>query len=151
MKASLLLPLVAAVAASNPFIHTGRLIPPVVPEDEYLPAMSAAEVVNKTGSGYFDQLLDHDDPSKGTFKMKFWWNSEFWAGPGSPVGFNIAGWKMSTDERQVVLFTPGETAAAPYGGYLTNATVTGLYAQELKGAVVMVERSSSSPYCFFAD
>jgi hypothetical protein len=38
------------------------------------------------------------------------------------------------------MFTPGEIAAANYGGYLTNATVVGLYAQEIKGAVVMVER-----------
>jgi hypothetical protein len=48
-----------------------------------------------------------------------------------------------------VIFTPGEAAAAPYGGYLTNATITGLYAQEVKGAVVMVEHrfwGESSPY-----
>ncbi len=41
---------------------------------------------------------------------------------------------------QVVLFTPGEISAANYGAYLTNATITGLFAQEIKGAVVMVER-----------
>lgn len=44
------------------------------------------------------------------------------------------------DGSQVIFFTPGEIAAGSYGGYLTNATVTGLYAQEVKGAVVMVER-----------
>jgi hypothetical protein len=38
------------------------------------------------------------------------------------------------------MFTPGEISAANYGAYLTNATITGLYAQEIKGAVVMVER-----------
>lgn len=38
------------------------------------------------------------------------------------------------------MFTPGEIAAANYGAYLTNATIIGLYAQEIKGAVVMVER-----------
>lgn len=42
--------------------------------------------------------------------------------------------------RQVVLFTPGEIAAAGYTGYLTNRTITGLYAQALGGAVVMIER-----------
>jgi hypothetical protein len=41
---------------------------------------------------------------------------------------------------QVVLFTPGEIAAANYGGYLTNQTITGWFAQNIKGAVVMVER-----------
>jgi hypothetical protein len=40
----------------------------------------------------------------------------------------------------VVLFTPGEEAADQYTGYLTNRTITGLYAQEVKGAVVMIER-----------
>jgi hypothetical protein len=40
----------------------------------------------------------------------------------------------------VVLFTPGEEAADQYTGYLTNRTLTGVYAQEVKGAVVMLER-----------
>lgn len=44
---------------------------------------------------------------------------------------------------QVVLFTPGEIAADQYTAYLTNKTLTGLYAQEINGAVVMLERTSS--------
>jgi hypothetical protein len=44
----------------------------------------------------------------------------------------------------VVLFTPGEEAADGYVGYLTNLTITGLYAQEINGAVVMLERMFSS-------
>ncbi len=77
-----------------------------------------------SGQGTFQQLLDHERPELGTFSQTFWYNSEWWAGEGSPV----------------VLFTPGEAAAAPYTGYLTNSTLTGLYAQEIKGAVVMIER-----------
>ena len=41
---------------------------------------------------------------------------------------------------QVVLFTPGEVAAAGYTGYLTNKTITGLYAEAIGGAVVLLER-----------
>lgn len=41
----------------------------------------------------------------------------------------------------MVLFTPGEAAAADYTGYLTNVTITGLYAQEIKGAVILLERN----------
>lgn len=41
---------------------------------------------------------------------------------------------------QVVLFTPGEQAAAPFTGYLTNRTVTGLFAQSIGGAVIVIER-----------
>lgn len=40
----------------------------------------------------------------------------------------------------MILFTPGEEAADQYTGYLTNKTLTGRYAQEVKGAVVMIER-----------
>ena len=48
-----------------------------------------------------------------------------------------------------MLFTPGETAAGRYGAYLTNVTISGKYAQEIKGAVLMVEHryyGDSSPY-----
>lgn len=71
------------LGAANQFLHLGRLIPPVAPADNS--PVATAESINTTGSGFFTQLLDHDNPSKGTFQQKFWWNSEFWAGPGSPV------------------------------------------------------------------
>ncbi|KAL5353067.1 hypothetical protein ACLOAV_001097 [Pseudogymnoascus australis] len=106
-----------------------RLVPPTVP----LPPAAAARISNSTGNFTFKQLLDHDLPLLGTFGQRVWWNSEHWAGPGSPI----------------ILFTPGETAADGYGGYLTNTTLTGKMAQELKGAVVMVEHrywGDSSPY-----
>lgn len=75
--------LVASAAADHPFLHKGRLVPPIEASDEFPAAINAT--ANTTGSAFFTQLLDHDDPSKGTFQQKFWWNSEFWAGPGSPV------------------------------------------------------------------
>ncbi|KAH8817396.1 peptidase S28 [Xylogone sp. PMI_703] len=133
MKASILssVSLLTSLGAAHQFARRGRLSPPVDPGDEF--PVAAAGAVNTTGSAFFTQLLDHDDPSKGTFQQKFWWNSEWWAGPGSPI----------------VMFTPGEISAAGYGAYLTNQTITGLYAQEIKGAVVMVEHrywGSSSPY-----
>ncbi|PQE15701.1 disulfide-isomerase erp38 protein [Rutstroemia sp. NJR-2017a BBW] len=128
---SVLLATATATAATHPFLKTGRLLPPVEPEDEALIAAMAAS--SKTGNSTFAQLLDHDDPSAGTFSQRFWWNYEFWGGPGSPV----------------VFFTPGEVSAGAYGGYLTNVTITGKFAQEIKGAVVMVEHrywGESSPY-----
>lgn len=75
--------LVAAVAAEHPFLRRGRLVPPVEAEDEFPISINAA--AKTTGSAFFTQLLDHNNPSKGTFQQKFWWNSEHWAGPGSPV------------------------------------------------------------------
>jgi hypothetical protein len=88
MKASVLsaISALASVAtALNPTVfRPGRLIPPLEEEDVSASVMAAA-AVNTTGSAFFAQLLDHDNPSKGTFQQKFWWNSEYWAGPGSPV------------------------------------------------------------------
>ena len=97
--------------SANQFLHLGRLIPPIKATDESSIMLESADVINDiaAGSAFFSQFLDHDDRSKGTFQQKFWWDAEWWAGPGSPV----------------VLFTPGEVAAAPYWGYLTNKTITG--------------------------
>ena len=37
------------------------------------------------GYGVFEQLLDHHNPGLGTFSQQYWYNDEYWAGPGSPV------------------------------------------------------------------
>jgi hypothetical protein len=75
----------SAAALDGEFLHLGRLIPPVEPMDPGLVQIVAQN--DSKGSGFFDQLLDHKNPSKGTFKQKFWWNIEFWDGPGSPVSW----------------------------------------------------------------
>jgi hypothetical protein len=85
-----LLASVAAIAPDTQFLHLGKLIMPFDPEDEFPGAIaefsvSAAAVSNITGNAFFTQWLDHDDHSKGTFQQKFWWNAQYWAGPGSPV------------------------------------------------------------------
>ncbi|KAK0716778.1 serine carboxypeptidase S28 [Lasiosphaeria miniovina] len=92
-----------------------------------------AEVGGSSGNSTFRQLIDHKNPSLGTFSQRIWWNNTFWAGPGSPI----------------VLFTPGESDATNYGGYITERTLTGLYARAIGGAVVMVEHryyGESSPF-----
>jgi hypothetical protein len=76
-----------------------------------------------TGNGTFETFVDHKNPRLGTFKLRYWYNATTFKGPGSPV----------------ILMTPGEVAADNYGGYLTDRSMTGVYARELGGAVVMVE------------
>jgi hypothetical protein len=71
---------VGVVTAIRP---PGMLTPPLEEGDEM--AIEAAGAINFTGSAFFTQLLDHDNPSKGTFKQKYWYNSQYWKGPGSPV------------------------------------------------------------------
>ncbi|KAF5358904.1 hypothetical protein D9758_004828 [Tetrapyrgos nigripes] len=70
---------------------------------------------------YFDQLIDHNNPSVGTFKQRFWHTYEFYE-PGP-----------------IVLMTPGEANAEPYSGYLTNRTITGTTAQRNNGSVIILE------------
>ena len=62
-------------------------LPPFEESDITADALAAAAVPT-TGDGYFIQWLDHDDHSKGTFKQHYWWNSQWYAGPGSPVSLN---------------------------------------------------------------
>lgn len=105
---------------------TQKTIPP--------PLLDDREGIHKraTGQGVFQQLIDHDNPGLGTFPQRFWYSTEFYAGPGSPV----------------IFMTPGESAADRYTGYLTNRTLTGLFAQAVGGAVVMMEHrywGTSSP------
>lgn len=80
----------ASTVAASEFLHLGRLIPPVEEADHEefaLMQFAAASntTANITGSAFFTQLLDHNDPRKGTFQQKYWWNAQNWAGPGSPV------------------------------------------------------------------
>lgn len=109
-------------------IGTQRLVPPEFELDPTHLAILNDNGANKRpsialasvptlGNFTFAQKLDHSNPKAGTFEQRIWYNSEFWAGPGSPI----------------IFFTPGEVAADRYGGYLTNATLTGRLAQEMKG------------------
>ncbi|KAH7309745.1 endoprotease endo-Pro [Stachybotrys elegans] len=86
-----------------------------------------------TGNGTFTTYIDHKNPKLGTFELRYWYNATFWQGPGSPI----------------VVMTPGEVAADGYGGYLTDRAMTGVYARENGGAVVMIEHryyGDSTPY-----
>ncbi|KAH8895932.1 endoprotease endo-Pro [Thozetella sp. PMI_491] len=105
----------------------GTLIPPPVADDR------ASPLKRSTGEAVFQQLIDHSDPSLGTFAQRYWWSDQYYAGPGSPV----------------VFFTPGEISADGYQGYLTNATITGLMAKAIGGAGILLEHrywGTSSPF-----
>ncbi|KAJ3511571.1 hypothetical protein NLJ89_g4020 [Agrocybe chaxingu] len=85
-----------------------------------------------TTAYFFDQLIDHDKPSLGTFKQRFWHTWEFYE-PGGPI----------------ILMTPGEVNAEGYSSYLTNRTIPGLIAQQQNGSTVVLEHrfyGLSNPY-----
>lgn len=85
------------------------------------------------GNSTFDQLIDHEDPSLGTFEQFYFYSTEFWGGPGSPV----------------VLFTPGEINVTGYSDYLSTNRTTGVIAQTIGAAVVVLEHrywGTSTPF-----
>jgi hypothetical protein len=56
---------------------------------------TAATVLNAT----FEQLIDHDNPSLGTFNQFYYYSTEFYKGPGSPVVSSTkTGWSMAVPE-----------------------------------------------------
>lgn len=86
-------------------------------------------------AGHFQQLIDHANPSLGTFKQRYWWNTEYYGGPGSPI----------------ILQAPGEASVDAHYIDLSNYTLPGLLAQTNKGAVIVLEHrywGDSSPVGF---
>lgn len=86
------------------------------------------------GWGTFDQLIDHSDPSLGTFKQRYWYSTQYWKGPGSPV----------------VLVNSGERSAQGTDRvYLSDALLPGLFAKETGAVVILMEHrywGRSSPF-----
>ncbi|KAF9553738.1 hypothetical protein CPC08DRAFT_697416 [Agrocybe pediades] len=82
---------------------------------------------------YFDQLIDHNNPSLGTFKQRYWHTWE-WYKPGGPI----------------ILYTAGEGNSEPSAvDDITNVTMQGVLAQQLNGAIISIEHrffGQSNPY-----
>ncbi|KAJ7498558.1 serine carboxypeptidase S28-domain-containing protein [Mycena latifolia] len=97
---------------------------PIVPVEHTGPVTSRnGTILPPYNTTYtFQQLIDHNNPSLGTFTQRFWHTYEFYE-EGGPI----------------IFFTPGEANAAPYSGYLTNATINGQIAQQQNGAAVVLE------------
>ncbi|KAI9692228.1 MAG: hypothetical protein M1822_006458 [Bathelium mastoideum] len=85
------------------------------------------------GNATFEQLIDHNNASLGTFSQFYYYSTEFWQGPGSPV----------------ILFTPGEINVTGYQSYLSTNRTTGVEAQKIGAAVIVLEHrywGMSSPF-----
>jgi hypothetical protein len=56
---------------------------------------TASTIMNAT----FEQLIDHDNPFLGTFSQFYYYSTEFYKGPGSPVVSNTKIlWQMAVPE-----------------------------------------------------
>ena len=138
MRLSLLAALAAAVpgpAAVGP--KRFNTLPPVpkddIPRDGVFRVSFKAAARINIYNGTFQQLIDHDNPSLGTFTQRYWYNADFYTAPGSPV----------------VLLAPTESSGELARGCVTNATLPGAFAQTNGGAAIVLEHryfGTSSPY-----
>jgi hypothetical protein len=128
---------VAAVCQLSTFAEALRF--PAKAEVGPISHLDPVTILNGTlngtyGWGTFDQLLDHKNPSLGTFKQRYWYGTNYWKGPGSPI----------------IVVNPGEQSATGFNvTYTGQNRLTGLMAKELGGAVVIMEHrywGESSPY-----
>ncbi|CAK5268823.1 unnamed protein product [Mycena citricolor] len=83
---------------------------------------------------FFDQLLDHTNPSLGTFKQRYWFSEKYYK-PGGPI----------------ILFNAGEEDASQYTGYLQNVTITGAIGYATGGATIVMEHRYWGKSIPFAD
>jgi hypothetical protein len=112
--------------SSNPRIFQGQSI-----EESLLEA--AGNKSSFRGKAAFQQYIDHKNPGLGTFSQRYYWSTEYYGGPGSPI----------------ILFTPGETDVLQYGPFLSNEQSTGLLAEEIGAAIILFEHrywGASSPF-----
>lgn len=126
MKITLLSALAAVATAHKPWHPSAAGL---LPEGPVAGSTNTTEGFGKLE--YFDQLIDHSNPSLGTFKQRYWWNIDHYGGPNSPI----------------VLESPGESAVATDGDLyrMTNRTLPGLLAQDNQGAFIRIEHRYFGP------
>ncbi|KAK0617504.1 serine carboxypeptidase S28-domain-containing protein [Immersiella caudata] len=126
----LLLQCLASVVSARLHRFRGMEIGHIDPETEHLSRRSKPF----NGWGTFDQLLNHSDPHLGTFKQRYWYGTEFWKGPGSPI----------------IVVSPGEQSAEGFNqSFFSTKRLSGVFAEKLGGAVILLEHrywGESSPF-----
>jgi hypothetical protein len=74
-----------SVRAALPVLWASAVQAAIAPKPIPPPATASANATY--GQSTFQQLIDHKNPSLGTFPQRYWWNSEWWNGAGAPVIF----------------------------------------------------------------
>ncbi|KAG5995093.1 hypothetical protein E4U43_003115 [Claviceps pusilla] len=136
-----LLSCVGSIASTLLILHSadagmtglGHLVKrPTFPEDREFQAELAAAIASGTvKNATFRQLIDHRRPELGTFSQRYFYNSEWYVGPGAPI----------------ILRTPDEAEVWP--GYTKNNSQAAVFAKTNGAAVVALEHryyGKSSPF-----
>ncbi|KJX93378.1 hypothetical protein TI39_contig4325g00006 [Zymoseptoria brevis] len=109
----LLAAVLATADAFTPRIPMRRPRPPLA-DDTTKDSINDGSSSSGTPQAFFDQLIDHSNPSLGTFPVRYWYDTTPWRGPGSPIVFE----------------TPGEVDASGYTFALGNTSMDGRIAAE---------------------
>jgi hypothetical protein len=75
---SLLLAGVARAAIPNVMLRGTHSLPKIPVSERSIISPNGTALPNITTVYYFDQLIDHDNPGRGTFKQRYWMNWEFY-------------------------------------------------------------------------
>lgn len=141
ISAMRLLSCVGSIASTLLVLHSadagmtglGHLVKrPTFPEHREFQAELAEAIASGTiKNATFRQLIDHRRPELGTFSQRYFYNSEWYAGPGAPI----------------ILRTPDEAEVSP--GYANNNSQAAVFAKTNGAAVIALEHryyGESSPF-----
>ncbi|KDQ08574.1 hypothetical protein BOTBODRAFT_59285 [Botryobasidium botryosum FD-172 SS1] len=124
---------VAAGGARRPHLNVARY-PAMPPSSSSDSPVKDGETLPPYDKIYtFDQFIDHNNPSLGTFKQRYCFSYEYYEKDGPII--------LSTREKLSLV--------NGYSGYVTNLTMNGVVAQTNKGAAVMIEHrffGQSNPF-----
>ncbi|KAF7375194.1 hypothetical protein MSAN_00406000 [Mycena sanguinolenta] len=90
---------------------------------------------------FFDQILDHSNPSLGTFQQRFWFYEGYYK-EGGPI--------ILVQRQNLRRYGPD---ASLYTGYLLNETITGAMAYAVGGATIVLEHrywGASAPFANYS-
>lgn len=87
-------------------------------------ARRSTSSANPVGEYFFDQLLDHTNPSLGTFKQRYFFSDQYFGGQGSPI----------------ILATPGEQSIDGFQPELNGPTLQYAMMQVFGAAGIVLER-----------
>ncbi|KAI6282893.1 hypothetical protein MCOR21_001292 [Pyricularia oryzae] len=122
--------------AAGAQLRKGPLVGPPRTTRQDTRLASAGELTRRAVQvNHFDQLVDHGNPSLGTFKQRYWWDTTYYGGPGHPI----------------VVYNAGEFNGeyATTNTYVHNRSIPGMVAAEVGGAVVIIEHryfGESNPF-----
>ncbi|KAG8910863.1 hypothetical protein FRC01_006083, partial [Tulasnella sp. 417] len=101
--------------------------------DALIPRQTSTTTSDYSTEYWFDQLIDHANPSAGTFKQRYFFSDQFYKGQGAPI----------------VIGTPGEQSADGFYTDLTGTSMMNMMMQSWGAAGVVIEHrywGKSSPY-----